>query len=89
MSRICVYPYKFKKNTHIAIYYQSVRDAHAAVFICVLWITGEFNLVDLFTKKMTSGNSRHILVETIFSNIEYPIGGIEKVYVYFHMGAYN
>ena len=42
------------------------------------WILGEFNLADLFTKTTMPGNTRHNLVDSIFSNTASPIGSIEK-----------
>ena len=41
-------------------------------------ITGDFNLIDLFTKTTIHGNLRHNLVDSILSNTASPIGDIEK-----------
>ena len=61
-----------------AICYHRVREAQAAGILRVGWIPGEFNLADLFTKTTMPGNTRHNLVDSIFSNTASPIGDIEK-----------
>ena len=53
--------------------------AHDVGVIRVRWIPGEFNLKDLFTKTIMTGNKRHNLVESILLNSSSPIGGIDKV----------
>ena len=70
-----------------AICYHRVREAQYAGVICVGWIPGEFNLVDLFTKTTMPGNTSHNSIESIFYNTASPIGGIDKVWVNLHMGA--
>ena len=71
---------------HNYIYYHRVREAQAAGILRVGWIPGDFNLEDLFTKTTTSGNTRHNLVDSIFSNTAPPIGDIEKAYVHLYIG---
>ena len=66
-----------KRNN--SIYYHRVREEQATGILRVEWIPGEFNLEDLFTNTTMPGNTRHNLVESIFSNIASPIGDIEKV----------
>ena len=53
-------------------------EAQASGILRVGWIPGEFNLVELFTKTTMPGNTRHNLVDSIFSNTASPIGDIEK-----------
>ena len=60
------------------ICYHSVREAQDAGIIWVGWIPGEFNLADLFKNTTIPGNTRHNLVDSIFSNKTSPIGDIEK-----------
>ena len=63
---------------HNAIYYHRFREDQATGILWVGWIPGEFNLADLFTKITIPRNTRHNLVDSIFSNTESPIGDIEK-----------
>ena len=63
---------------HNAICYHRVREAQDAGILRVGWIPGEFNLSYLFTKTTMPGNTRHNLVDSIFSNKASPIGNIEK-----------
>ena len=72
---------------HNDICYHRVRGDQAAGTLWVGWITGEFNLTDLFTNTMMPGNTRHNLVDSIFSNTESPIGDIEKAWVHLYIGA--
>ena len=65
-------------NMHNAICYHSIREDQDAGILWVGWIPGEFNLTDLFTKITMPGNTRHNLVDSIFSNTASPIGDIEK-----------
>ena len=51
------------KNRHNTIYYHRVREDQASGILKVGWITGEFNLSDLFTKTIMPGNTRHNLVD--------------------------
>ena len=55
-------------NVFNDICYHRLRKAQAAGIILVGCITGELDLSDLFTKKITPGNKRHNLVDSIFSN---------------------
>ena len=66
------------KNRHNTIYYHRVREDQASGILKVGWITGEFNLSDLFTKTTTSENKIHDLVESIFSNTASQIGSIDQ-----------
>ena len=50
-----------------AIYYDRVSEALDAGIIQVGWIPGEFNPADLFSKTTMPGNTRHNLVDSIFS----------------------
>ena len=59
-------------------------EAQASGILHIGWIPGEFNLVDLFTNTTMPGNTRHNLVDSIFSNTASPIGDIEKSQVHFH-----
>ena len=63
---------------HSAIYYHRVREDQAEGILRVGWIPGEFTLADFFTKTTIPGNTRHNLVDSIFSNTASPIGDIEK-----------
>ena len=65
-----------KRNN--ASYYHRIREAQAAGIIWVGWIPGEFNLSYFLTKTTMPGNTRHNLVDLIFSNKASPIGNIEK-----------
>ena len=69
-------PTSVLNKRHNAIYYHSVMEAHAVGILQVGWIPGEFNLADLFTKTTMSGNTRHNLVDSIFSNTASLIGDI-------------
>ena len=80
-------PTSVLNKRHNAICYQRVREDQAAGILWVGWIPGEFNLVDLFTKTTMPGNSRHILVDSIFSNTSFHIGDIEKAQFRLYMGA--
>ena len=48
---------------HNSICYHSFREDQAAGILWVGWITGEFNLEDLFTKTTMPGNTSHNLVD--------------------------
>ena len=61
------------------IYYHRVREAQDAGILRVGCIPGEFNLADLFTKTTMPGNTRHNLVDSIFSNAASHIGDVEKM----------
>ena len=61
-----------------AICYHRVREAQAAGILQVGWITGEFNLVDLFTKTTITGNTRHNLIDSILSNTASSVGDIDN-----------
>ena len=50
-------------------------------------IPGDFKPEDLFTNTTLPVNTRHNLVDSIFSNTSSPIGGIEKAWVHLYMGA--
>ena len=63
---------------HNFICYHSAREAQAAGILRVGWIPGEFDLSDLFTKTTMPVNTRHNLVDSIFSNSASPLGDIEK-----------
>ena len=63
---------------HNATCYHRVREYQDAVILRVGWISGEFNLEGLFTKTTMPGNTRHNLVDSIFSDTVSPIGDIEK-----------
>ena len=63
---------------HNAICYHRVRKAQDEGILRVGWIPGDFNLPELFTKTTIPGNTRHNLVDSIFSNIASPIGEIDK-----------
>ena len=63
---------------HDAICYHRLREAQAAIIPRVGWITGEFNVANLFTRTTMPGNKRHNLVDSIFSNTASPNGDIEK-----------
>ena len=76
-----------KKND--AIYHHRVREAQAAGILRVGWVPGECNLEDLFTNTTMPGNTRHNLVDSIFSNTASPIGDIENLQVHLFMGAYK
>ena len=72
---------------HNSICYNSVGVAQDSGIIRVGWISGELNLADFFTKTTMPGNTRHNLVDSIFSNTASPIGGIEKASVHLYMGT--
>ena len=63
-----IIPTSALKNRHDDICYHRVRGAEAAGILRFGWISGEFNLADLFTKTTMPGNTRHNLVDSIFSN---------------------
>ena len=71
-------PTSASNKRHNVIFYHRVREAQASDILRVGWITGEFNLSDLFTKITMPGNTRHNLVVSIFSNTASPVGDIEK-----------
>ena len=73
-----IIPTSALKQRHDEICYRSLSEAEAAGILWVGWIPGEFNLADLFTKTTMPGNTRHNLVDSIFSNTASPIGDIEK-----------
>ena len=69
------------------ICYHIVREAQSAGIIRVEWNTEEFDLADFFTEKTMPGNTRHNLVDSIFSNTASPIGDIDQAWVNLCMGA--
>ena len=71
-------PTSVLKKMHNSIFYQRVREDQDASILRVGWIPGEFNQVDYFTKTTMPGNTRHNLVDSIFSNTASSIGDIEK-----------
>ena len=56
-----------------AICYHRVREAQAVGTIMVGWISGEYNLADLFTKTTMTGELKHRLVHNTFNNDAAPI----------------
>ena len=82
-----IIPTSALNKRHNFICYHRVREAQAAGIIRFGWIPGEFNLADFSTKTKMRWNTRHNLVDSIFSNTASPIGDIEKVWVHFYMGA--
>ena len=71
-------PTSVLNNRNNYIYYHMVRESQDAGIIQVGCIPGEFNLADLFTKTTMTGNTRHNLVDSIFSNTASKIGDTEK-----------
>ena len=71
-------PTSVLKNMYNDICYHRVRKAQAAGIIQVGWIPRDLDLSDLFTKTIMPGNTRHNLVDSIFSNTASPIGDIKK-----------
>ena len=61
---------------HNSICYHRVREAQAAGILRFGWIPVEFYLEDLFIKTTVPGNTKHNLVDSIFSNTASPIGDI-------------
>ena len=55
-----------------------IRQAQAAGILRDVLISGEFNLAEFFTNTTKPGNTRHNLVESIFSKTVSSIGDIEK-----------
>ena len=53
---------------HNYICYHRVREAQAAGILRAGLIPGELYLADLFTKTTMPGNTRHNLIDSIFSN---------------------
>ena len=88
VNNLCILASVLNKR-HNYICYHRVRQDKAGGVLCVRWIPGDFNLDYLFTKTTMPGNTRHTLVEPIFSNIASPIGGIEKAQVHLHTVAYK
>lgn len=66
-------PSSVLNKRHNAICYHRVREAQAAGTIMVGWISGEYNLADLFTKTTMTGELKHRLVNNIFNNDAAPI----------------
>ena len=66
-------PSSVLNKRHNAICYHRVREAQAAGTIMVGWISGEYNLADLFTKTTMTGELKHRLVHNIFNNDAAPI----------------
>ena len=66
-------PSSVLNKRHNAICYHRVREAQAAGTIMVGWISGEYNLADLFTKTTMTGELKHRLVHNIFNNEAAPI----------------
>ena len=66
-------PTSVLNKRHNAICYHRVREAQAAGTIMVGWISGEYNLADLFTKTTMTGELKHRLVHNIFNNEAAPI----------------
>ena len=60
---------------HNGIYHR-LNEAQSADILRIGWIPGEFNMADFFTKTTMPGNTRHNLVDSIFSNTASPIGDI-------------
>ena len=58
-----IIPTSALKKRHNSIFYHRFRKDQAAGILRVGWIPGEFNLVDLFTKTIMHGNTRHDLVD--------------------------
>ena len=56
-------------KSHNFIYYYMVREAQAPGILWVGWIPVDFNLANMFKKTTMPGNTRHNLVDSIFSNI--------------------
>ena len=71
-------PTSVLNKRHNDICYHRVRGYQAAGILRFWWILEEFNLADLFTKTTMTGNTRHNLVDSIFSNKSSPIGDIDK-----------
>ena len=71
-------PTSVLNKRHNAICYHRVREAQASGILRVGWFPGEFNLTYLFTNTTMPGNTRHNLIDSIFSNTASPIGNIEK-----------
>ena len=71
-------PTSVLNKRHNEICYHGVREAQDLGILRVGWIPGDFNLADLFTKTTMPVNTRHNLVDSIFSNTASPIGDIEK-----------
>ena len=71
-------PTSVMNNRRNAICYHRVREVQNSGILWVEWIPGEFNLAYLFTNTTMLGNTRHTLVDSIFSNTASPIGDIEK-----------
>ena len=71
-------PTSVLNKRHNYVCYHRVREAQAAGILRVGWIPGEFNLAYMFTETTMPGNTRHSLVDLVFSNTESPIGDIEK-----------
>ena len=72
---------------HGAIFCHRVRETQAAGILWVGCIPVYFNLADLFTNTTMPGNTRHNLVDSIFSNTSFPIGDIEKAYIDLYMDS--
>ena len=71
-------PISALNKRHNAICYHRFRETQAAGILRVGWIPGDFNLLYLFTKTTIHRNTRHTLVDSIFSNTASPIGDIEE-----------
>ena len=80
-------PTSLLNNRNNAICCHRVRESKYAYIFRFGWIPGEFNPVDLFTKTTMPGDTRHNLVDSIFSITESTIGDIEKAWVHLYMGA--
>ena len=72
-------PTSVLNKRHNAICFHRVREAQAEVILQVVWIPGEFNMAEFFTKTTIPGNKRHNLLDSIFSNKASLIGDIEKL----------
>ena len=76
--KILSIPTSALNNMHNAICYHRVREAQDAGILRVGWIPGEFNPAELLTKTTMPGNTRHNLVDSVFSNTASSICDIEK-----------
>ena len=73
-----IIPIPFLNKRHNTIYYHRLREAQDAGVLHAGWRPGLFNPEYFFTNATMPGNTRHNLVELIFSNAASPIGGVEK-----------
>ena len=71
-------PTSLLNKRHNSICNHRVGEDRAAGILRFGWIIVEFNLVDFFTTTTMPGNTRHNLVDSIFSNTASPIVDTEK-----------